>query len=69
MKDFKNKITNYCSIAFVIGIAITGATTQVKLPAWLIGIGGLLTAISGAIIGYFTGKNPDGTIKKSPQNQ
>jgi membrane protein DedA with SNARE-associated domain len=69
MVNFKDQITNVCGIIFVVCGSISAvAASGVALPLWLTAGALTLAAISGAIIGYFTGKNPNGTQKQNPTN-
>lgn len=62
----KDKITNICGIVFAIcTFLVSGSISGLTLPSWMVTTAGLLAAVSGGIIGYFTGKKPDGTSVKS----
>jgi hypothetical protein len=65
MADLKNKITNICGVVFAVCSAILTATTSgmLVLPEPVNLAAGLLIAISGGVIGYLTGKKPDGGVK------
>lgn len=67
MKNLKDTLTNIAGAVFLVGGAIVsiGATGGVALPVWLISGAGVATAISGAVVAYFTGKAPDGSTIKS----
>ena len=69
MKNLKDKLSTICGIIFLIGGAIVsvGATGGAILPVWLVSGAGVATALSGAVIGILTGKNPDGSTKSIPQ--
>jgi|YelNatPaOPRAMG01_1025707.scaffolds.fasta_scaffold56367_1 hypothetical protein len=71
MNNLKDKITNICGIIFAICTAIltTSASGAVALPTWVNGVCGILVAITGGLIGYFTGKTPAGTTKTPNQIQ
>jgi hypothetical protein len=66
--NLKDKITNICGVIVVIcGALLTSTTQGVTLPTWLTGAAGVLSALSIGIIGYLTGKKPDGTVKTPGQ--
>ena len=69
MKNLKDKLSSICGIVFLVGGAIVsvGATGGVALPVWLVAGAGVSTAISGAVIGILTGKNPNGSTKAIEQ--
>lgn len=66
MEDLKNKLTNIAGILGLVSGAILAVQTQgIVLPTWLLTVAGVCGALSVAILGYFTGKNADGS-KKTP---
>lgn len=66
--NLKDKITNICGIVFAICTFLVSSTLGgLTLPTWVTTAAGLLAAISGGIIGYFTGKKPDGSVKSDSQ--
>lgn len=56
----KDKITNIAGLVFGISTAIATAAVSLKMPEWVAVASGMIAAISGAVIGYYTGKTPDG---------
>jgi hypothetical protein len=67
--NLKDKLTTICSIILVLsGAVLTMQQNGILLPNWLLTFTGILSALSVAIIGYFTGKNPDGSKKEVPKN-
>ena len=68
MSNIKDTITNICGVVFVIAGAVAAvATAGVALPVWLTAGATTAAAVSAAIIGYFTGKAPNGTAKTPAQ--
>lgn len=64
--NLKDKISTICGIILAICTALlTTNISGVTLPTWLSATAGILIAISGGLIGYFTGKTPSG-ITKTP---
>lgn len=64
--NLKDTITNICGIIFVICTALLTATASgLILPLWITTASGILVAVSGGLIGYFTGKAPSG-LPKTP---
>lgn len=56
-QEFKDKLTNYCGLVLAVcGAIIAVATAGVALPAWLLTVATVLGSISGALIGWATGK-------------
>ena len=71
MDDLKSKATTIAGLIFAVCSAIVAASTSgfIVLPVAVVTIAGLLAAISGAVIGFFTGKNADGSAKSASQIQ
>jgi hypothetical protein len=68
LSNIKNTLTTIAGILGTIsGVIITCQTQGVALPPWLTTVAAVCGAISIGIIGYFSGKNPDGSSKT--QNQ
>lgn len=64
MENLKDKLTNIAAILIIAGGSILGLETKgVIMPLWLQTSGIIAITLGGAIIGYFTGKKPDGTVK------
>lgn len=68
MKNLKDNVTSICGLI----IALCGAFTSLSaggmvLPAWVITTCTILSAISTALIGYYTGKNPNGSVMNKDQ--
>ena len=62
--NIKNTLTNIAGILGAIsGVIIAMSTQGVPLPAWLLTAGGVCAALSIGILGYFSRKNPDGSVK------
>lgn len=51
----KNKITNVCGLLFVV----SGTLAVCEVPAKLKVVCGIVSAVSGAIVAYYTGKKPN----------
>ena len=68
MADLKNTATTIAGILGAIGIAIGSIATQgIALPEWLLLVAGVCTALSVAILGIFSGRNADGSVKTDKQ--
>lgn len=68
MNNLKDNLTTICGIiAAICSVLITTHIGGLNLPTWLITTCSVLSAISLAIIGFLTGKNPNGTTKTSVQ--
>ena len=65
--NIKDKLTTIVGIVFAIAGSIAAAATQVSLPSWLTAAAGTALAISGGVMAFLTGKNPDGTTKTTDQ--
>lgn len=50
----KDKVTNICGLLFVTA----GSIAVCDVPAKLKTVCGIVTAVSGAIVAYYTGKKP-----------
>jgi hypothetical protein len=72
MKNLKDLMTTIAGVlgflSFVGGI-IMGVLTQnaVAIPKVFIIVVGICGALAAGLLGYFSGKNPDGTTKTSTQ--
>jgi hypothetical protein len=72
MKNLKDKMTSLAgalgAIAF-IGAAIVGSlvSSGVAIPVFITAGLGACGAASAGILGYFSGKNPDGSTKSDEQ--
>lgn len=68
MKNFKDTATTILGIIFAICTALVTLSVSMPtiFPTWVNTACGVLIAISGALLGYLTGKNPDGS-KKTPE--
>ena len=60
MKNFKDTATTICGFIFAVS---TTLLVVPSLPGWATTALGLAMAVSGAIIGVLTGKNPNGSTK------
>jgi hypothetical protein len=60
MKNLKDTLSTVCGITFAISTALL---TVPGAPKWLSIAAGFGLALSGAIIGILTGKNPNGSTK------
>jgi hypothetical protein len=66
--NLKDTLSTICGIIFAICTAlVTTGVSGVTLPTWLITASGILIAVSGAILGWLTGKNPNATAKTDTQ--
>jgi uncharacterized protein YqgC (DUF456 family) len=69
-KNLKNKITNICAlIGLICGPVLLLPSQGIVIPSVILTICAVLTIFAGSVIGYFTGKNPDGTKKENPTKQ
>lgn len=60
MENLKDKISTICGILFAICVALM-AVPNLPILVTQIAAGGM--AVSGAVIGILTGKNPNGSTK------
>ena len=60
MTNLKDKISTICGIVFAICVALM-AVPNLPILVTQIAAGGM--AVSGAVIGILTGKNPNGSTK------
>jgi len=68
MKNLKSTVSTIFGIIGVLSGAVLSLTQYgVVIPVTITAIAGTLAAISVGVIGYLTGKNPDGTPKTSDQ--
>lgn len=68
MKNLKDKITTICGILILVsGTIMTLNQAGIILPTWLSSIGITIGVIAGSVLAYFTGKNPDGSVKTEVQ--
>jgi hypothetical protein len=68
MTNIKDALTTIAGILGGVGaVLLTISQETIKLgivlPDWLIVIAGICTAISVAVIGFFNGRNADGSAK------
>lgn len=67
-KDLKNKLsTIFGVLAAICGALVTASQTGLVLPEWVIATATGVGALSVAVIGILTGKNPDLSAKTSLQ--
>lgn len=67
-KDLKNKLsTIFGVLAAICGAMVTASQTGLVLPEWVIAVSTAVGALSVAVIGILTGKNPDLSAKTSLQ--
>jgi ABC-type xylose transport system permease subunit len=67
LQNLKDTLTTIAGVVFAVcGAIMAISASGVVLPEWLTTTAVTAVAISGALIGYFTGKLPDGT-KKTPE--
>jgi membrane protein DedA with SNARE-associated domain len=68
MKNLKDKLTTICGVIIAICGAISSLSAGgIVLPSWLITTCIILTAASGAVIGFFTGRRPNGGSMNNKQ--
>ncbi len=68
MKNLKDKISTVCGIVLLISGCILSVTTAgVALPVVVVTSATLGASISGGLLAYLTGKNPDGSTKTVEQ--
>ncbi|MFZ4569761.1 MAG: hypothetical protein ACOYM0_01370 [Bacteroidales bacterium] len=60
MATFKDKATNICSLAIAIATTVGGFAITMHLPPVVLASCGLVAGIATAVIGFFSGKGPDG---------
>ena len=66
--NLKDTLTTICGIVLAIsGGLVTAHISGLVLPAWLVTASGVLATVSGAIIGWLTGKAPNATTKTPDQ--
>ena len=67
--NLKDTLSTICGIIFAICTALVtlGVSGGVVLPTWVTTASGILIAVSGAILGWLTGKNPNATAKTARQ--
>jgi hypothetical protein len=66
--NIKDTLTTVCGVIFFVCTSIvTMNVSGVILPTWLTSTCGVLIGISGAIIGWLTGKTPAGVTKTDTQ--
>lgn len=66
MTNLKDKVSNVCGFVFAIaGIILTLPTMGIVLPAVIITVATASVTVSGGVIAYLTGKQPNGTAKSS----
>ena len=65
MSNLKDVATTIAGFVFSISTAVLTYTQSaaITLPTWLTEILGTAITISGGVIFYLTGKNPDGSAK------
>lgn len=65
MRNLKDTVTTICSIVLIISGGILAAVSAgAVLPVYIVAGATASASISGGLIGYFTGKNPNGTTKQ-----
>ena len=71
MTNIKDTLTTICGFIFGIATAVLTyqQSTGIAFPEWLTVALGIAITISGFVIFYFTGKNPDGSTKTVTQVQ
>lgn len=68
MKNIKDKLTTVCALLIAVCTAVFALPSQgVVLPTWAIPVATVTAGVCGAIIAYFSGKNPNGTKKSQSQ--
>jgi len=66
--NIKDTLSTICGILFAIASGlVTASMSGISMPEWLPAIAGSVMAISGAIIGYLTGKAPSAAKKTESQ--
>lgn len=64
MKNLKDTLSTICAVLLVLsGVVVSLPAQGVILPPIVSTIAIIVGAVSGAIIGVLTGKNPNGTTK------
>jgi len=68
MKNLKDSLTTAAGVLIAIGgLLLSLSTAGIVLPTWCKTLSVALPIIGGAIIGYFSGKNPNGSVKTPEQ--
>jgi hypothetical protein len=68
MENLKDRISTICGIILLIsGCILTVSTAGVALPVVVTTYATLGASISGGVLAYLTGKNPDGSTKTASQ--
>ena len=68
LSNIKDTLTTIAGILGVIAATIVGVQSQgIAVPPIILAIGGVCGALSLGILGYFNGKNPNGTVKSQAQ--
>lgn len=65
MKDIKNTVTTICGLVVAVCGSLLAASFAAKFPEWLQITLGALVAVATAVMGFYSGRNSDGT-KKTP---
>lgn len=67
-KNIKDKLSDICGVLLVIsGCVLSVATAGVMIPVQIVTVATVAASVSGGVIAYLTGKNPDGTKKTQEQ--
>jgi len=66
--NIKDTLTSIAGACLLLSGAVLGASQYgIVLPSVVLGIAGSVATISGGVIAYLTGKNPDGSTKSPDQ--
>lgn len=66
---FKDKVTNICSLILAISGGLLAASFAASFPNWLKISLGIITVVSGAVIGWASGKDGNMKTKKTTLDQ
>ena len=69
LANLKDVVSSICGFIFALGGAGVGLSTQVPLPKPVVIASYGMVAVSGAVVGFLTGKAPNGSAKTDAQVQ
>jgi hypothetical protein len=70
MKNWKDILSSVCSLMFLLGSAIVGMPTlypAIIMPKWLSVTAVVMIVLSGVLVAWMQGKNPNLTSKTPEQ--
>jgi hypothetical protein len=69
LSNLKDTVSSICGFLFALGGAGVGLSTQIPLPKGVVVASYSAMAVSGAVVGFLTGKAPNGSTKTDAQVQ